>query len=119
MNSRRLIAPPSDRGSHRTIRRYVQRRKIGRSTSAVGHSRRDRARPDIIECPQLPESGRKFGGPPTVAKCQEPTSPPCSSRLREHFHGGERFSRPRPETVQCELCLLSKLDINKQVVVLL
>src|SRR5215471_1897138 len=25
---------PSDRGSHPTIRRYVQRRKIGRSTSA-------------------------------------------------------------------------------------
>src|SRR5262249_46470988 len=39
--------------------------------------------------------------------------------LLEHFHGCERFSRPRPETVQSELCLLSGLDINKQVVVLL
>src|SRR5262245_52153836 len=39
--------------------------------------------------------------------------------LLEHFHGCERFSRPRPETVQCELCLLSGLDINKEVVVLL
>src|SRR6266702_7176485 len=37
--------------------------------------------------------------------------------LLEHFHGCERFSRPRPETVQCELCLLSGLDINKEVVV--
>src|SRR5262249_49514617 len=39
--------------------------------------------------------------------------------LLEHFHGCERFSRPRPETVQREFCLLSGLDINKQVVVLL
>jgi hypothetical protein len=27
--------------------------------------------------------------------------------LLEHFHGCERFSRPRPETVQCEFCFLS------------
>src|SRR6478672_9827606 len=43
----------------------------------------------------------------------------CHKILREHFHGCEWFSRPRPETIQCELCLLSGLDINKEVVVLL
>src|SRR5262244_2151590 len=43
----------------------------------------------------------------------------AAADLLEHFHGCERFSRPRPETVQSELCLLSGLDINKEVVVLL
>src|SRR5262245_21841999 len=43
----------------------------------------------------------------------------AAADLLKHFHGCERFSRPRPETVQCELCLLSGLDINKEVVVLL
>src|SRR5262245_38437973 len=43
----------------------------------------------------------------------------AAADLLEHLHGCERFSRPRPETIQCELCLLSGLDINKEVVVLL
>src|SRR5262245_38030269 len=39
--------------------------------------------------------------------------------LLEHFHGCEWFSRPRPEAVQRELRLLSRLDVDKEVVVLL
>src|SRR5215831_19664554 len=42
-----------------------------------------------------------------------------SADLLEYFHGYERFSGPRSETVQRELCLLSGLDINTEVVVLL
>jgi hypothetical protein len=43
--------------------------------------------------------------------------------MSRHRHAGrfylncERFGRPRPEAIQCELCLLSGLDINKEVVV--
>jgi hypothetical protein len=30
--------------------------------------------------------------------------------LLKHLHGCEWFSQPRPEAIQCELCLLSGLD---------
>src|SRR5213080_4803039 len=56
---------------------------------------------------------------PRSEKCQSRHRHNAAADLLEHFHGCERFSRPRPETVQCELCLLSGLDINKEVVVLL
>src|SRR6516225_7864646 len=67
-------------------------------------------------------------GPIAIKLVRRGDSPPsarsrhrhhAAADLLEHFHGCERFSRPRAETVQCELCLLSGLDINKEVVVLL
>src|SRR5262252_8803741 len=59
------------------------------------------------------------GGDRVVHERARRSQPAEAADLLEHFHGCERFSRPRPETVQCELCFLSGLDINKQVVVLL
>src|SRR5262245_23874384 len=45
--------------------------------------------------------------------------PPSSFGDAKKLYSRERFSRPRPETVQCELRLLSGLDIDQEVVVLL
>src|SRR5262249_2562108 len=74
------VAPPhcapSDRGSHPTIRRYVQRRKIGRSTSAVGQKRPRRSRPTGGTCPDCPESGRvPFACGPAIAQKRSLMSP--------------------------------------------
>src|SRR6516165_7893328 len=50
--------------------------------------------------------------------CQEPTRH-YAADLLEQLHGCEWFSRPRPEAVQRELRLLSGLDVDESIVVLL
>src|SRR5262245_40396714 len=106
--------PPSLKASgKRNHDSSISTRPFSTGSVRVGHSTVS------AQCPNCPPKRKSIRALAMSQKCQEPTSPPCSADLLEHFHGCERFSRPRPETVQCELCLLSGLDINKQVVVLL
>src|SRR5262249_31311577 len=88
-------------------------RRVGAVHSIIsGHSRR------FARCPLFPRKRTSAEYIEVSALGQQQTSPPCS-RLLEHFYDCEGFSRPRPEAVQCELCLLSGLYLNEEVIVLL
>ena len=72
---------------------------------------------DISACPRnvrfTPESGHPSARLecPLCAKSRHRYN--AAADLLVQLHGCERLCRPRPETVQCELRLLSGLDINK------